>query len=138
MKETKKIEKLTIQDILKYSSIFVLLGLMLLYIHFDTLHSENTMFKYGVDTECVIVAYQSGSIGVREKINGYRNQCQYFIGDSIHYCYVFTSIKPLPLYTKLKMRYLQKKNRKIVIDFPDEYKEEYKEYGFNDYGGVYQ
>lgn len=92
------------------------------------------MQQQGINTECVMVAYEEGRTGQRGPKQGYYNQFAYHISDSIHYCYVFTSIKPLPFDTKLKVRYLQKKDGKVTISFTIEYKEEYKEYGFNDYG----
>ncbi|MDR0828885.1 MAG: hypothetical protein LBN95_02075 [Prevotellaceae bacterium] len=97
-------------------------------------YNRKLMCEQGVDTECVMTAYGEGRTGVRGPKKGYSNQFMYYIGDSIHYCYVFTSVKPLPFDMRLKVRYLQKKDGTIIINFPDEYKETYKEYGFNDYG----
>jgi hypothetical protein len=109
------------------------LALILLPLVFEDNHDRKLMREQGVDTECVTVSYREGHTGQRGHKKGYHNQLMYYIGDSAHYCYVFTSVKPLP-YMKIKVRYLQKKDGKVIINFPVEYKEKYKEYGFNDYG----
>ena len=110
------------------------LAIILLPNIIESKNNENLMCTQGVDTECVMIVYGEGRTGQRGPKQGYYNQFAYYIGDSIHYCYVFTSIKPLPFNMKLKVRYLQKKDGKVMINFPDEYKDLYKEYGFNDYG----
>ena len=128
-----KEEKNTIGKIYLFGG-FGLFLFGLVYIFFSGLHDEKMMREHGVDTECVMDAYGKGSTGTRERKEGYVNRFVYQIGDSIHHCYVFTSIKPLPFGLKLQVRYLVKKDGSVTIDFPDEYEEKYKEYGFNDYG----
>ncbi|GHV44478.1 hypothetical protein FACS1894180_5870 [Bacteroidia bacterium] len=110
------------------------LSFILLPVIIEDEHNRKLMREQGIDTECVMIAYSEGRTGQRGPKFGYSNQFMYYIGDSIHYCYVFTSVKPLPFDMKLKVRYLQKKNGKVTINFSDKYKEQYKEYGFNDYG----
>lgn len=132
MKE--KNESVSARDLLKFLYVLIPLGLLLLYVYYSGESDEKLMQQQGIDTKCVMVAYGEGRTGQRGPKQGYYNKFAYHIGDSIHYCYVFTSIKPLPFDTKLKVRYLQKKDGKVTIRFPAEYKEQYKEYGFNDYG----
>jgi hypothetical protein len=132
MKEKNK--SVSARDLLKFLYVLIPLGLLLLYVYYSDESDEKLMQQQGINTECVMVAFGEGRTGQRGPKKGYNNQFAYHIGDSIHYCYVFTSIKPLPFDTKLKVRYLQKKNGKVTIRFPAEYKEQYKEYGFNDYG----
>ena len=108
--------------------------LLLAYIYYDGEREEKLIQNQGVDTECIMIAFSEGRTGQRGPKKGYYNQFQYYIGDSIRYCYVFTSVKPLPSGIKLNVRYLQRKDGKVTINFPDEYKKIYKEYGFNDYG----
>jgi hypothetical protein len=122
------------KDLLKLLFVLIPLGLMLLFLYFGDIHDQKIMREQGIDTECIMIAYGEGRTGQRGPKKGYYNQFQYFIGDSIHYCYVFTSIKPLPYDMRLKVRFLKEKDGKVRINFPDEYKEKYKEYGFNDYG----
>jgi len=130
-----QIEKGAVKALLKgLSYIFLPLIFLISCFLLEDAYNAKLMRSQGVDTECVMIAYGEGSIGSRSPKKGYKNQFQYFIGDSIHYCYVFTSKKPLPFDMKLKVRYLQKKNGRVIINFPVEYKEMYKEYGFNDYG----
>ena len=124
--------KMTIKDILLLLSGLTPIAIMLLYVFFSGLHDEKVMREYGADTECVMISYAKGSLG-RGPTEGYHNRCAYSVNDSIYYCYVFTSVKPLPVGMRLKVRYLMHKDGRITIDFPDEYKEVYKEYGFNDY-----
>ena len=132
MKASTKNKKTSIRDILKLFYVFVPLGLLLSYFYFTDEYSNKMLKERGTDTECVVIAFREGKSGVRGPKKGYYNKCQYIIDDSIHYCYVFTTIKPLPFYTKILVRYYQKKDGTIKIDFPEAYK--YKEYGFNDYG----
>ena len=133
-----KIEGGTPQDFFKavlvMFAMLACIALFLLPVILEDEHNRKLMREQGVDTECVTIAYGEGRTGFRAPQKGYFNQCAYYIGDFIHYCYVFTSVKPLPSGMKLKVRYLQKKDGKVTINFPDEYKEQYKEYGFNDYG----
>jgi hypothetical protein len=119
---------------LKVLIILFLLGSLPLYVFLSSNHNERLMREQGENTECVMVAYGEGRTGVRGPKKGFFNQFEYQIGYTIHQCYVFTSVKPLPIGLKLKVRYLQTKDGKVRINFPDEYKETYKEYGFNDYG----
>lgn len=67
------------------------------------------MHDQGIDTECTMITYGEGRTGQRGPKKGYYNQFMYYIGDSIHFCYVFTSVKPLPSGMKFKVRYLQKR-----------------------------
>lgn len=95
--------------------------------------NDNILLRdYGTITKCEIISYTQGDIGVRGPKKGYYNRCQYKIGNSIHHCYIFTSKKPFPINTKITLKYFQKKNGKIIIQFPTDSK--YDEYGFNDYG----
>lgn len=110
------------------------IAILLLYVFFSGKHDEKIMREHGINTECVTVAYAKGKTGSRGPVEGFHNKCAYFINDSIHYCYIFTSQKPLPVGLKLKVRYLVHENGRVTIDFPNEYKTEYAEYGFNDYG----
>ena len=133
-----KLEKGSAQEYLQALKLLVLglalPAMLVLFVFFSSEYDEKLMREQGVDTECVTIAYGEGRTGFRAPQKGYFNQCAYYIGDFIHYCYVFTSVKPLPSGMKFKVRYLQKKDGKVTINFPDEYKEQYKEYGFNDYG----
>lgn len=132
MKEKNK--SVSARDLLKFLYVLIPLGLFFLYLYFSIEKDEKMMREQGINTECVMVAYGEGRTGQRGPKQGYYNQFAYHISDSIHYCYVFTSVKPLPYGLKLKVRYLINKDENVTIDFPDEYKEQYKEYGFNDYG----
>ncbi len=131
MKEKKNVSA---RDLLKFLYVLIPLGLLLLYVYYSSESDEKLMQQQGIDTTCVMVAYGEGRTGQRGPKQGYYNQFAFYIGDSIHYCYVFTSIKPLPFDTKLNVKYLQKKDGVVTIKFSAEYKEKYKEYGFNDYG----
>lgn len=93
---------------------------------------QNALLNYGTLTECTVVAYTEGKSGIRGPKKGFYNKCQYNINDSLHYCYIFTSKKPLPSGSKISLKYYQKRNKSVIIDFPDTKK--YNEYGFNDYG----
>jgi hypothetical protein len=119
---------------LKLLYVLVPLGLLLAYIYLEGERDGKLMREQGADTECIMVSYSEGRTGQRGPRKGYSNQFAYYIGDVVHYCYVFTSVKPLPFDLKLRVRYLRKKDGRVTIKFPDEYKEQYKEYGFNDYG----
>lgn len=132
MKEKNK--SVSARDLLKLLYVLIPIGLLLLYVYYSDESDEKLMQQQGINTECVMVAFGEGRTGQRGPKKGYVNQFEYNIGDSIHYCYVFTSVKPLPYGLKLKVRYLINKDGNVTIDFPDEYKEQYKEYGFNDYG----
>lgn len=129
---TEKKESSEYKSIAFVSIVFGMFIFGLLYVFFSGLHDEKIMRENGVDTECVMISYAKGSLG-RGPTEGYHNRCAYSVNDSIHYCYVFTSVKPLPVGMRLKVRYLKHEDGRITIDFPDEYKEVYKEYGFNDY-----
>jgi hypothetical protein len=122
------------RDLLKLLYVLVPLGLILVYIYFSDERDEKLMSKHGIDTKCVMVSYSEGRTGQRGPQNGYFNQFEYHIDDFTHYCYVFTSVKPLPIGMELKVKYLKMKDGNVMINFPDVYKEQYKEYGFNDYG----
>lgn len=132
MKESN--DKDSARDYLKLLYVLIPFGLLFSYHYFSDKNYEKMMREQGINTECVMVAYGEGRTGQRGPKNGYVNQFKYNIGDSTHYCYVFTSGKPLPYNLKLKVRYLIHKDGNVTIDFPDDYKEQYKEYGFNDYG----
>jgi hypothetical protein len=129
-----KNNNVSVRDFLKLFYVFVPLGLMLMYLYFSGERDQKLMDKQGIDTVCVLIAYGEGSTGQRGQKNGYNNQFEYYIDGVSHYCYVFTSVKPLPVGMELKVRYLKMKDGSVRIDFPDEYKEQYKEFGFNDYG----
>jgi hypothetical protein len=134
MKEAIKNEKLSIRDFLKLLYVFVPMALLLSYYYFTTDYEEKLLQTKGTNTECIVIAYGEGKMGVRGPKKGYMNKCQYYIGDSIHHCYIFTTAKPLPFYEKIKLKYFQLKDGSVKIDFPDTEEEKYKEYGFNDYG----
>lgn len=110
------------------------IGLLLLHLYFSGVREEKQMLEHGVDTECVMVAYDLGRTGVRGPKSGYINKFEYQIGLAKYNCYVFTSRKPLPIGLKLNVRYLKSKDGQVRINFPDDYKQKYKAYGFNDYG----
>lgn len=114
--------------------VFVPMTLMLSYEAIKSGYEDKLWREQGTDTESVVVAYREGKMGVRGVKKGYYNACQYFIGDSIRNCYIFTTTKPLPLNEKIKVKYFQFKDGRIRIGFPNEVKEKYREYGFNDYG----
>ncbi|MDR0828884.1 MAG: hypothetical protein LBN95_02070 [Prevotellaceae bacterium] len=94
---------------------------------------EKMLQNYGVNTKCQVFAYAEGKSGVRGPKQGYYNKCWYIIGDSVHYCWIFTSKKHLPD-VKIALRYVVLKNGKVKINFPETEVNKYKEYGFNDYG----
>jgi len=134
MKQPTESKKLSVWDILKLFTPLIPLALLLSYYYFKN-ESENKLFwKQGIDTECIVIAYGEERTGVRGPRKGYYNKCRYFINDSIHYCYIFTTVKPLPVNEKIKLKYFQANDGRIRIDFPNTEKEKYKEYGFNDYG----
>jgi len=130
-----KSKKVSARDLLLYVFYGLApIGLLLLYLYFSGENEDKLMREEGINTECVMVAYSEGQSGVRGPKKGYNNKFEYNIGNAIYRCFVFTSVKPLPLGLKLKVRYLKTKEGKVRINFPDEYEEAYKEYGFNDYG----
>ena len=110
------------------------LALLLLYYYFEDKHERELLQEKGIYTECVVIAYGEGRIGVRGPKKGFFNKCQYSIGNSIHYCYIFTTVKPLPFNEKIELKYFQFDDGRVTITFPDSVNEKYREYGFNDYG----
>lgn len=134
MKSNNNKNKESARELLKLLGVIVAIGLWLLSMYLSTVRDEKIMDKQGVDTTCVMVAYAEGGTGQRGPKKGYHNQFEYRVDGVIHHCYVFTSVKPLPIGMKLNVRYLKKKDGNVTINFPDVYKEQYKEYGFNDYG----
>ena len=129
-----KRQNITGKDVLLLLSALIPIAILLLWIGFSMRHEAKMMREHGIATECVMDTYVKGCTGWRGPIEGYHNRFVYYIKDSIHYCYVFTSVKPLPVGLKLQVRYLIKEDGSVVIDFPEEYEDIYKEYGFNDYG----
>ena len=113
--------------------LFIPLGLLLMHYYFRGNYYEKMLLENGVNTVCVPFAYAKGKMGVNGPKKGYYNQCKYFIGDRIHYCYVFTTKKPLSSDLKIIVRYYMENGKVVILEYPESDKYD-EEYGFNDYG----
>ena len=138
MKHSMK-EKLDIRDGLKIVACFVgFFVLILAYPFFNTLYEDKLFRENYLETECVVIEVFKSRTGVRGPKYGYDNKCQYYIGDNVHYCQIFTSIKYLPIGEEITVQYYQftkgRKKGRVHIRFSEEMKLKYHEYGFNDYG----
>ena len=119
----------------------IVIGAIILFgaYHFLNSHYEEKLFnENAIETDCVVIEVSKGRIGFKSPKYGYYNKCQYYINSQIHYCQIFTSVKPLTFGEKIPVKYYQftkgKKKGKILIDFSEETNLKYHEYGFNDYG----
>ena len=114
------------------------LALILIYYHFsDNTKTELKLLREeGIVLESEVILRVEGKAGHRVPKNGYWHRCQYFIGDTTYYYYIFTSIKPLPLGEKILIHYYQfedgKNKGKTLVGSTEEMKFKYKEYGFGD------